>query len=391
MSQRSTKPHLIWLYPGSLVHAMDAATWLDTTNELRKVGWRVTLVAAGPSGQQRIRGTDVFCIPRPKKYLVGLLVFHMRFLQFLRRHMMNVDIILFNQMSALWLLPVRPLRGLAGRQGPLLVMDIRSLHMPREDNQGWKGWLRGKFQEFINRSARHWIDGYLTITHRMSEAINIPPQKLWGEWPSGVNPDLFGPPRTARCWPLSEQPIHLVYIGALEYERNLMTLCQTVEKANAEGMLFTLLLVGNGTERTDLELFAARCDGRIRVAHPVSYDEVPEILAWAHLGVLPFPDEEKFRVSSPIKLFEYMATGLPILATRIACHTDVIGSGKYVFWAERADISGILAALRLVWMNRGALPKIGSQAAIAVQAWTWYESAKKLKQSLEFGLSKSKK
>ena len=39
------------------------------------------------------------------------------------------------------------------------------------------------------------------------------------------------------------------------------------------------------------------------------HDQIPEVLARAHVGVLPFPDEEKFRVSSPIKLFEYMAAG----------------------------------------------------------------------------------
>ncbi len=371
------------------MNALDAATWLDTTNELRKLGWRVTLVAAGASGQRCIGGTNVFCIPRPEKYLVGLLVFHIRFLQFLRRKMMNSDIILFNQISALWLLPVRLLRGPASRQGPLLVMDIRSLHMTPQGKQGWKGWLRGMFQEFINRSASHWIDGYLIITHRMAEAIKIPLQKLWGEWPSGVNPDLFAPARTARCWPLPKHPIHLVYIGALHYERNLMTLCHAVEKAKAEGMVFTLLLVGDGTERMDLEKFAARSDGQIYVASPVPHDQIPEILAWAHLGVLPFPDEEKFRVSSPIKLFEYMAAGLPIVATRIVCHTDVIGSGKYVFWAEQDDLPGILSALRLVWMNRDALREMGFQAAIAAQAWTWFESAKKLSLSLEYGLERN--
>jgi glycosyltransferase involved in cell wall biosynthesis len=378
--------HLVWLYDGSLNKVLDAATWLDMTNELRKLGWQVTLVSAGPSGPQCIRGIEVFCIPRPEKYLLRQIVYHMRFLGFLQRQMKNVDIILFHPMSAPWLLPVRLSRGFTGRRRPLLVMDIRSLHMPLRSKQGWKGRLREIFQEYINRSASHWTDGYLTITQRMAEAANIPLHKLWGEWPSGVDPDLFAPAKAARCWPSPEQPVHLVYMGALHPERNLMTFCQAVEKANAEGMAFTLLLLGDGTERADLERVAKCSKGKISIVTPVPHEQVPEILAWAHLGVLPFPDEEKFRVSSPIKLFEYMAAGLPILATRIVCHTAVIGNGTYAFWAKHDDLSGLMDALRLTWQNKGMLSQMGAEAALAAQAWTWYESATKLKTALEKGI-----
>jgi glycosyltransferase involved in cell wall biosynthesis len=225
----------------------------------------------------------------------------------------------------------------------------------------------------------------LTITRRLAAAVNMPAHKLWGEWPSGVNPDLFTPARTSRTWPLPEQSVHLVYIGALHYERNLMTLCRAVGKANSEGMAFSLLLVGDGSERAELERIAGGSDGQIRVAKSVPHDQVPEILAWAHIGVLPFPDEEKFRVSSPIKLFEYMAAGLPVLVTRIVCHTDVIGSGKYAFWAEDASEQSLVDALCSVWQSRNALKEMGQLSAIAVEAWTWRASAAKLHKALEKG------
>jgi len=245
--------------------------------------------------------------------------------------------------------------------------------------------LREMFLEYINRSANHWTDGFLTITRRMAEATNIPLYKLWGEWPSGVNTDLFAPAKAARCWPSPEQPVQLVYIGALHHERNLMTLCRAVAHANAEGMFFALSLVGDGTERAELEDFATQTNGQVRVVSPVPHEQIPEVLARAHIGVLPFPDEEKFRVSSPIKLFEYMAAGLPILATRIVCHTDVVGPGNYAFWAQDAGEQGLLDALRLVWQSRDLLSEMGRQAALAAEGWTWAASAEKLKKGLEKG------
>jgi glycosyltransferase involved in cell wall biosynthesis len=110
-------------------------------------------------------------------------------------------------------------------------------------------------------------------------------------------------------------------------------------------------------------------------------------LAKAHVGVLPFPDEEKFRVSSFIKLFEYMAAGLPMLATRITAHTDVVGDGEYVIWAEGGTSEQLQDALRQLWQVRMALPEMGRSAAKAAHAWTWHEAAKKLHQALIDGMA----
>ena len=169
MMQPVGLPHLVWVYAGSLVHALDAATWLDTTRELRQLGWRVTLVAAGPSGQPCVRGVEVLCIPRPEIYLLRQFVFHGRLLRLILRQWATVDVILFHQASALWLLPLRPLRGLTGRRRPLLVMDVRSLHMP--SRQGLKDRVRGVFHGLMTAVANAWVDGYLVITQRLAESL----------------------------------------------------------------------------------------------------------------------------------------------------------------------------------------------------------------------------
>jgi glycosyltransferase involved in cell wall biosynthesis len=179
----------------------------------------------------------------------------------------------------------------------------------------------------------------------------------------------------------------LIYVGVLHYERNLLVFSRALQKAIDEGCDFVLSLVGDGTERKDLEIFARRTDGRIRIVSPVPHNQVPGLLAKSHVGILPFPDEEKFRVSSPIKLFEYMAAGLPILATRIACHTDVVGESDFAFWAEGADEDALLDTLRRVSRSHASLKQMGAQAAFAAQSWTWEASALKIKRALEFGLS----
>lgn len=175
----------------------------------------------------------------------------------------------------------------------------------------------------------------------------------------------------------------------MDYERNLDTLSQAIEKANAERLSFKLTLVGSGRAKADLTKFAMQTNGRIQVIGPVEQIIIPKILAQVHVGVLPFPDEEKFRVSSPIKLFEYMAAGLPIMATRIECHTNVIKNNNYVFWVNSPDIEGLCNALKQIWQHCNKLKSMGNIAASAAKSWTWHESAKKLKAALEYGISKN--
>jgi D-serine dehydratase len=78
-----------------------------------------------------------------------------------------------------------------------------------------------------------------------------------------------------------------------------------------------------------------------------------------------------------------MAAGMPILATRIVCHTDVIGDGTYVFWAEDASPEGLLGALRLAWKQRISLKQMGMEAAQAANGWTWAETARKLSNAIQ--------
>jgi glycosyltransferase involved in cell wall biosynthesis len=175
----------------------------------------------------------------------------------------------------------------------------------------------------------------------------------------------------------------------MHHERNLMSLCRAVTQANSEGLAFILSLVGDGSERLSLERYAANSNNAIRVSCPVPYEQIPELLAKVHVGVLPFPDEQKFRVSSPIKLFEYMAAGLPILATRITCHVDVVASGNFVFWAEISNEQGLLITLRQVRNSYSLLKEMGKLALVAAEKWTWKDSADKLSKSLETGFNKT--
>jgi len=381
----SGAPHLLWAHNASAASGLAVTSRVEVTDELRRLGWQVTLVLEGPAGQGHVRGVEVFCIPKPQVYALGYCLFHLRLLRLLWRMCDTVDIILFHQMSAPWVLLMRLARPLQGGSRPMLVMDTRDVNMLAGD---LKNRLRVLFYSAAHVLANRWADGQTAITARMADWVGIPPGKLWGTWPSGADVGRFASAQTTRRWPLDGEPIHLMYVGALLAERNLLPLCRAVEEANSAGMELNLTVVGDGPARGELEEFARERGRRIDVLPAIPHEQISGLLARAHVGVtsLARPEEKKYQASSPIKLFEYMASGLPILATRNLCYIDVVGRRGVAFWAEDVSVDGLLNALRTIWSTRGSLQEMGRESADLAREWTWLESARKLSRGLERGL-----
>jgi glycosyltransferase involved in cell wall biosynthesis len=377
---------LAWIYTDDLHTQLDAATWIEATRHLRRLGWAVTLISAAEGdtseGVSEIVGVPLQSLRKPRLWLLGQLVFHLRVLALILRRRDTLDAVIFHEMSVLWLLPLR----LLGSARPRLVMDTRTLFMAPPQGVGLKDRLRWLYGDLMRALGNRFADGRLCITAAMAEACAVPAEKLWGLWPSGVEPQRFAAPPDARSWPRGGEPIELIYVGALDPVRRLRALCSAVSAANAAQRRFRLTFVGGGSERQALMEIAAGSDGAIRVLAQVAHAEVPALLWGAHVGTLPFPDQQNLRVASPIKLFEYMAAGLPVLATRIRCHTDVLDDAEFAFWADTATPDALHAALEELWQRRAELPRLGALAAAQAPSWSWAAAASSLNEALVRGL-----
>ncbi|MEZ4515569.1 MAG: glycosyltransferase family 4 protein [Chloroflexota bacterium] len=381
-TSHTPQPRLFWVSPVT-PDKLDSATWVDTTRELRAQGMDVTLVTAGPAGPHKYDGVEVLNIPRPNVYLLGQVLFHLNILRYLFPRRFSYDVVLFHQISAVWLLPLRFL----GRRRPLLVMDSRDVI--DVDNRNLKARLRTTWFRMVYWLSERLLDGQTVITPRMADLVGVPPEQLWGIWPSGVDIETFAPAHRERRWPASGKPVHMVYVGIFLEKRNLLPLVRAVIQANEEGMSFVLSLYGDGPLRPELETLAAESGGAVRIQQPIPHEQIPLALTQAQVGVtsLPEPDDVKYEASSPIKLFEYMAAGMPVLATDNKCHTDVVGDGRFAFWAHGTSDEDILEALREIWTQRQELRLLGHEAAAASHAWTWSAAARKLHGAIQYGVS----
>jgi len=258
------------------------------------------------------------------------LAFHLAMLRLALKT--DADVIMFGY-AAMHLLPfVKALRRTDSR--PMLLLDVRS---PPVDVRNDLVGLLTRFRYRLGiRLADRMADGITTITpmlaERLQESLSHFSASI-GVWSSGVNLGLFhrgGPDRRAELGLTGRFVV--TYHGVLSPNRGLQDLLRAVSSLRSDIPELTLLLIGDGVGRLALERLAAELElaDILLFTGQVPYDDVPAFVRCADAGVLPFPDNEWWSVSSPIKLMEYLALGIPVVASDIPANRQVLemtGSG----------------------------------------------------------------
>jgi glycosyltransferase involved in cell wall biosynthesis len=111
---------------------------------------------------------------------------------------------------------------------------------------------------------------------------------------------------------------------------------------------------------------------RVELRGHVPYEQVPAALAEASVALLPLPDEPVARLfTSPLKLFDYMAAGVPIVASDLPSLREVLRDGTNALLARAGDADAFAAAVRRLLADPVLADRLGRQARIDVQQYSW--------------------
>jgi glycosyltransferase involved in cell wall biosynthesis len=110
------------------------------------------------------------------------------------------------------------------------------------------------------------------------------------------------------------------YVGGISRVRGAHALVDAMAHADAE------LYLAGPISPPDLQRELERSAGwpRVHYVGRISPDRVPELLGRARVGVLPLQPIPNYRVAYPVKLFEYLAAGLPVVATDVPLWRDLL-------------------------------------------------------------------
>jgi len=206
--------------------------------------------------------------------------------------------------------------------------------------------------------------------------------------PDGVDLDLFeGLPSKEDCrrrlgLPL-ERPI-IGYIGrfrTLEMEKGIPELVEAMKDlSSVNGAELLLLCVGGPMDAVPAYLELARRIGipqdRLRFVDRVPNTEVPYWIRAFDVALAPFPWVDHYAYfMSPLKLFEYMAAGVPILATDLPSIREVLRHGENAWLVPPGDPKALTEGIRHLLENSDLAERLARQAKEDVRQYTWKRRA----------------
>jgi glycosyltransferase involved in cell wall biosynthesis len=143
------------------------------------------------------------------------------------------------------------------------------------------------------------------------------------------------------------------------------------------------LLVGDGSLRAEVEnkLRDSADSERVTFAGAVSHERVPALLDACDILVsphVPLADGSEF-FGSPTKLFEYMAAGKAIVASRLGQIGDVLTDNETALLVEPGNAKELCDAIIRLSHDPGLLHRLGTAArAAAVEDHTWGRNAQRV-------------
>jgi sugar transferase (PEP-CTERM/EpsH1 system associated) len=224
---------------------------------------------------------------------------------------------------------------------------------------------RRLYRPFVSRYVAMSADIERYLVHR----IGVAPWRI-AQIYNGVDATRFAPPSVKAAiegCPFGPRGSWLVgTVGRMQAVKDQATLarafaraCSLEAKAAAQ---MRLVIVGDGPER-DPVLQILRDAGCIdRAWLPGARNDISEILRGLDCFVLPSLSEG---ISNTI--LEAMATGLPVVATRVGGNPELIEPGVTGLLVRAGDVEGLADTLLALWRERDRASALGVTARQAVE------------------------
>jgi glycosyltransferase involved in cell wall biosynthesis len=122
-----------------------------------------------------------------------------------------------------------------------------------------------------------------------------------------------------------------------------------------------------------------QADDRLITPGQVPPDGVPLWLAALDVATMPFPHTPHFaRSASPMKMFEYLAAGLPIVASDLPALAEVLVDGETAVLTPPGDIPALAAAIRRLRDDPALRSRLAAGGREAAAAFTWRARAERI-------------
>jgi glycosyltransferase involved in cell wall biosynthesis len=190
--------------------------------------------------------------------------------------------------------------------------------------------------------------------------------------PNAVDPCRFAP-REPLPVSSAPPPFTVGFVGTLKPWHGVPVLIEAFTRLQALIPTARLVIVGDGPQRASLvqDVEHRGLTPHVQFVGAVPPADVPFYLRSLDVAAAPYPDYSDFYFS-PLKVFEYMAAGLPIAASRIGQVNEVLRDNETALLFTPGDATELAAALARLGRDPDLRARLGTAArAVALREHTW--------------------
>lgn len=168
---------------------------------------------------------------------------------------------------------------------------------------------------------------------------------------------------------------------------DLLNVTAELHQKNGKNNIYSVAVGATLEEKEEYEALAKKLgiENFIRIILRVPWQDLPKYQQACDTLVMPFPHTKHFDLyMSPMKLFEYMASGKPIIASDLPSVRDILNdqNSLLIEAGSRTDLTK--AVIELINNQEKAL-NLGQQSQDDARRYTWDKRAERV--SLALGLS----
>jgi glycosyltransferase involved in cell wall biosynthesis len=176
-----------------------------------------------------------------------------------------------------------------------------------------------------------------------------------------------------RDWSRKEHAV--CYVGGISVKRGIQEMVKAIDKTDA-----TLLLAGKFIPESQRNE-TMKLSGWQQVTEfgHVNRDEVQRILARGMAGLVTLHPIINYKDALPVKMFEYMAAGIPVIASDFPLWREIVESNKCGICVDPLDEKQIAQAIQYLVDHPEEAKRMGDNGRRAIEEkYSWEMEARKL-------------
>jgi len=210
------------------------------------------------------------------------------------------------------------------------------------------------------------LKDYITRGGTSTDKIQVLPNAVESDrFARGIHTDS----RTIkRRYNIPEDKLVVGFIGSLKRWHGIEILMETMKLLWSVSPDFHLLVVGHGPLRDWIEKTTSEggFSQGVTITGEVHHDMIPSYIQCMDVTVAPYLDIEEFYFS-PLKIFEYMAAGKPVVASRLGQIQELVKDGESGLLCIPGDSEDLANKIIFLRDNPGFGQKIGDNAVKAAR------------------------